>query len=71
MAEPSQRDREMLGKILRDEKHWMVQPFIWRQVLGLLAAAREEGRREERERCLAILDEEGWLGLSKQRMESP
>ena len=40
-------------------------------VARLLAAAREEGVREERERCLRILDEEGWLGEARRRIAMP
>ena len=41
-------------------------------VLALtLDAARRKGEADERERCVAILHDEGWLGQSEQRIAHP
>jgi hypothetical protein len=44
---------------------------VKRLAKAALDAGREEGRREERARCVQILHEEGWVGRSEQRIAHP
>lgn len=70
VSEPTERDREMAKRLCRppaiNDSLYGQTGAKARRIAEALAAARAE----ERERCLSILDDEGWLGSSRQRIEA-
>ena len=82
MTEPTERDRgywrdQLCRAFAAITKDWPFGPereALYHVATEALNEAREEGRREERERCAQIaqriLFDEGFLGNSEQRIHS-
>lgn len=71
MAEPSERDRELARAAWERRKGGSDFRGIIEEIAAVVADARDEGRHEERERCVDILHDEGWIGRSEQRIAHP